>query len=87
MAGDLPGRANFGTEPSDQWGQLKTTTKPFEIIPTQNGNYAQFYEGVYAALLGNGRSPVPPQDVLLQLEIIAAVLQSAQSGRIIQLAN
>lgn len=87
VAGDPPGRANFGTEPPDQWGQLKTTTKPFEIIPTQNGNYAQFYEGVYAALLGNGRSPVPPQDVLLQLEIIAAVLQSAQSGRIIQLAN
>lgn len=86
VRGEMPGE-NWGQEDSRKWGQLWYNQNDVDLIETEPGDYRDFYRGVLAALREEGPVPVPPQDVVWQLEIIEAALRSAESGEVQWLAD
>lgn len=67
--GQRPDAPDWGREPAEQYGILGTgsATRP---VPTERGDYRQFYQGVARALRQGGRPPVEPADAVAVLEII-----------------
>ena len=74
----------FGEDPRDAWGKLGQgdDVRP---IPTETGAYQRFYEGVVAALRGDGPPPVDPSDSVAALEVIEAAQLSDAERRVISL--
>ena len=81
--GERPGGADWGAEPSAQWGTLSDGGEA-HAVPTEPGDYPAFYAGVAAALRG-GPVPVDPDDAVASLEIIEAARRSAAERRVVQL--
>jgi scyllo-inositol 2-dehydrogenase (NADP+) len=54
-----------------------------EAVPTERGCYLAFYDGVAAAVRGEGPPPVDPADARAGLRLIELARQSARSGRVI----
>lgn len=85
-AGELPQGDRWGKEESSCWGRLiARDLKGLAIdakVATTPGDYRQFYQAVYQALLTNGPSPVDPEAVFLQLRVIEAALRSARSNTV-----
>jgi scyllo-inositol 2-dehydrogenase (NADP+) len=52
-----------------------------ETVATEPGRYLAFYEGVAAAIRGEGPPPVEPADAREGLRILALARQSAREGR------
>jgi predicted dehydrogenase len=83
QAGGRPDRdPTWGTETPDRFGTLgvpgETTT-----IATEPGAYQRFYEGVAAALRGEGPMPVDPRDSVEGLRIIEAARRSAHERQMV----
>lgn len=85
-AGQLPQGNDWGKEESDYWGQLHARdVNGLTLdarIETRPGDYRQFYQAVYKALLTEGPAPVDPEMVILQLRVIEAALRSARSNTV-----
>jgi predicted dehydrogenase len=75
-----PGDAGFGEEPEERWGMLGADGE-LEREPTERGDYGRFYDGVAAALRGDGPPPVEPEDALAALEVLDAARSSAREGQ------
>jgi scyllo-inositol 2-dehydrogenase (NADP+) len=75
----------WGSETPDRWGTLGV---PGETTPiaTEPGAYQRYYEGVAAALRGEGALPVDPHDSLVGLRIIEAARRSAHEERVVAVA-
>lgn len=86
--GKKPGSKGFGIEPSSQRGILNTTSfgKTFrgryETLP---GNYMEFFNNVYNAIVNGAEAIVKPEDALLNIRIIESARTSHNENRIIQL--
>jgi predicted dehydrogenase len=77
-AGLRPGGADgWGAEPRERWGQLVRGEKR-EPVPSEHGEWPRFYEGLAAALRGEGPLPVDPRDAVTGLEILE---QAREAGR------
>lgn len=76
QAGILPGDPRYGVESAEQWGALwqAGTSVP---VPTERGNFGQFYELLAGALLHGGPVPVDPADSLAGLRIIEQLRKPA----------
>jgi scyllo-inositol 2-dehydrogenase (NADP+) len=88
QAGEVPGTPDWGTEPVTERGLLHTEINGMvvrEKIPTLQGNYLEFYEGVYNALRNNKSVPVPVEDALEVVRIIELAHASSKEGRVIKL--
>ncbi len=88
MKGVLPDTPDWGAEAPAEWGLLHTeidgkTVK--EYLPGGNGNYLDYYQGIYAALRENKPNPVTPEDGLNVVKVIEAVFKSSEEGRVINL--
>ncbi|WP_346317482.1 Gfo/Idh/MocA family oxidoreductase [Chitinophaga sp. YIM B06452] len=88
MKGVLPDTPDWGAEVPAEWGLLHTeidgkTVK--EYLPGGNGNYLDYYQGIYAALRENKPNPVTPEDGLNVVKVIEAVFKSSEEGRVINL--
>ncbi|MGN7719139.1 Gfo/Idh/MocA family oxidoreductase [Chitinophaga sp. 22620] len=88
MKGVLPDTPDWGAEAASEWGLLHTeidgkTVK--EYLPGGNGNYLDYYQGIYAALRENKPNPVTPEDGLNVVKVIEAVFKSSEEGRVINL--
>ncbi|RPD38730.1 Gfo/Idh/MocA family oxidoreductase [Chitinophaga barathri] len=88
MKGVLPDTPDWGAESPAEWGLLHTeidgkTVK--EYLPGGNGNYLDYYQGIYAALRENKPNPVTPEDGLNVVKVIEAVFKSSEEGRVIEL--
>jgi predicted dehydrogenase len=75
----------WGSETPDRWGTLGV---PGETTPiaTEPGAYQRYYEGVAAALRGEGVLPVDPRDSVVGLRIIEAARRSAHEEQVIAVA-
>ena len=77
-------QSGWAEDARDAFGQLGAGAE-VESIPTDAGGYQRFYEGVVAAIRGDGPPPVNPADAVAGLEIIEAARRSASEGRVIDL--
>ncbi|WP_321425936.1 Gfo/Idh/MocA family oxidoreductase [uncultured Bacteroides sp.] len=84
--GLTPGAPDWGTEPEEEQGLINydkdgTTTR--EKIKTLQGNYMEFYNGVYNSLTQNKPMPVTVDDGIRVMKIIEAAFQSSEARRAI----
>lgn len=77
QAGILPGNPAYGVDPQENWGLLGHDG-PRTAVPTERGNFTQFYELLAAALLDGGPVPVDPGDSVAALRIIEHVREQAR---------
>ena len=88
QAGKIPGTKDWGAEPDKEKGLLHTEKDGKiirEHIPTLNGDYMEYYEGIYQALRNNGSVPVTGTEGMNVIRIIEAALESNKERKIIQL--
>ncbi|WP_252189231.1 oxidoreductase [Rossellomorea vietnamensis] len=87
-AGKNPVSEEWGIEDEENWGVLTTISGEevtSEVIPSEKGDYTQFYLGVYGAVRENQPLPVDPEEALNVITIIEACKESAASGRVINI--
>jgi predicted dehydrogenase len=56
-----------------------------EIIPTLQGNYYDFFDGVYHSITNDAIEPVTAQDGVQVMQIIEAAIQSSAQKKAIDL--
>jgi len=85
-AGIVPGSEGWGADPRP--GTLTTpdgeatTSRVVEGVP---GDYLAYYAAIRDALSGHGDNPVPPDQALAVMELIALAQRSAAEGREVRL--
>lgn len=87
MKGMLPDTPGWGAEAPHEWGLLHTerdgkTVK--EFIPSGNGNYLDYYQGIFDAIREGKPNPVTGEEGLNVIRIIEAAFQSSDEGRVIR---
>ena len=83
QAGNIPGSSDWGTEPESQKGLLHTE-KNGEIvrkyIQSEQGNYNEFYDGIYEAIRNDKSLPVDPEESVNVIKIIEAAYKSSKDN-------
>ncbi len=89
QAGGKPGSANWGKEPDEERGLLHTETSDGkvtkELTRAPNGNYADYYKGIHAAIREGAPLPVTADEGLQVIRIIEAAFQSHEEQKVIAL--
>jgi predicted dehydrogenase len=88
QAGKIPGSKDWGVEPDKEKGLLHTEKEGKiirEHLPTLNGDYMEYYEGMYQALRNNAPVPVTGAEGMKVIKIIEAALESNRYKKVIQL--
>lgn len=80
MAGDIDSATNL----PENDGTLVTANSE-ERIPTIPGRWRSFYENVAAVLLEGAEPVVKPHELLRQIRILSAGLESARTGQVVHL--
>ncbi|WP_158728967.1 MULTISPECIES: Gfo/Idh/MocA family oxidoreductase [unclassified Flavobacterium] len=83
-----PNLETWGTEPIEKQGLLHSEINGEiirEIVPTLQGNYFDFFDGVHHSIVNNSPEPVTAQEGLQVMQIIEAALQSNAHKRVIDL--
>nr|WP_321373018.1 Gfo/Idh/MocA family oxidoreductase [uncultured Bacteroides sp.] len=86
--GLLPNTIGWGTEPEAEQGLInydKEGTTIREKIKTQQGNYLEFYNGVYTSLTKNRPMPVTVDDGIRVMQIIEAAFKSSKEKIVVSL--
>jgi len=87
-AGKVPGNKDWGTEPESEKGLLHTEIDGKEIreyIPSEQGNYGEYYDGIYEAIRNEKSLPVTAEDGLKVIQIIEAAYKSNETKRVVDL--
>lgn len=79
QAGILPGSPAYGVDPEASWGTVGRDGDMLPV-PTERGNFPQFYEMLAEALLRGGPVPVDPADSIAALRIIEEVRRNHSWG-------
>lgn len=85
---EKPNLDNWGTEPESEQGLLHTEKKGKVIrerIPTLQGNYYDYYDGIYQSIRNNHPVQVTAQDGINVMRIIQACFTSSEARKAIQL--
>lgn len=88
QAGNIPGSKDWGAEPDKEKGLLHTEKDGKiirEQVPTLNGDYMEYYEGIYQALRNNGLVPVTGTEGMDVIRVIEAALKSNREKKVIDL--
>ena len=88
QAGNTPGTSDWGTEPESQKGLLHTEKNGEvirEYIQSEQGNYDEFYDGIYEALRNDTPLPVTPEDAVNVIKIIEAAYESNKTNCLVKL--
>ena len=86
LAGKMPNTTDWGTEPESEKGLLHTEKDGAiirEKIQSLQGNYYDYYDGVYKALKNGGTMPVTADDGINVMRIIEAAIQSSDEKKVI----
>ena len=86
--GKKPNRDTWGTEKPENEGLLHTQENDKEIrekVSSLQGNYYDFFDGVYHAIVDDEVIPVSGQDGVNVMKIIEATIASSHQGKIITL--
>jgi predicted dehydrogenase len=88
LAGKTPGSDVWGIEPETERGLLHTEKDGKlirEYIPSLQGNYLDYYDGMYEAMRNDKPVPVSPTDAMNVIKIIEAAIKSDLERKIIDL--
>jgi predicted dehydrogenase len=88
QAGKIPGSKDWGTEPEKEKGLLHTERDGKiirEYVPSLQGDYMAYYEGIYQALRNNKSVPVSGTDGMDVIRVIEAALKSNREKKVIDL--
>jgi len=85
-AGARPGSPDWGEEPPDRWGELRSGAE-HRPVPTARGAYERFYAALVAAVRGEAPPPVSPDDAIAGLEVLEAALLSAREERVVEIGS
>lgn len=86
--GKKPNLDSWGKEPKSKEGTLHTEINNDVLnvkVPTQLGNYYDFFDGVYQSISNDTIEPVTAKDGLNVMKIIEAAIQSSQQMKVINL--
>lgn len=86
--GEVPTKADWGTEPESEWGFLNTENNGRmikEYIKSERGNYGDYYNGMYNAIRNNKQVPVSAKDGLNVIKVIEAAFKSVKLKRMVKL--
>lgn len=86
--GMMPNEEGYGIEPESARALLHTEIDGKvvrEHIPTEPGNYMDFYEGVYQAIRNNHVEPVTATEGVNVMRVIEAAIDSSKQQRAIRL--
>jgi predicted dehydrogenase len=86
--GKKPNLDNWGTESIENQGLLHTEINGEivkKLIPTTQGNYYDFFDGVYHSIINNSAEPVTALDGVRVMQIIEAAIQSSTRKKAIDL--
>jgi predicted dehydrogenase len=86
--GKKPNLETWGTEPTAFEGILHTEIDGVLVrqkVPTLQGNYYDFFEGLYQSLVHRAPEPVSAAEGIQVMRIIEAVTQSSQQKKVIDL--
>jgi scyllo-inositol 2-dehydrogenase (NADP+) len=87
LAGKKPGTPEWGKEPESEKGLLHTEKDgqvTRDTVPTLQGNYMDYFEGIHQALRNNKPLPVTAEDGANVMRIIETALASRKEGRVIR---
>jgi len=85
--GVIPGKKDWGTEPDTEKGLLHTEIKGKEVIEfitSEQGNYNDYYSGIYEAIRNNQPLPVTAEEGAEVIKIILAAFESSQAEKVIE---
>ena len=86
--GVIPGNKDWGTEPETEKGLLHTEINGElvrEYIPSEQGNYNDYYDGIYEAIRNNKPLPVTPEEGADVIKIIVAAFESSNVQTVMEL--
>lgn len=86
--GKKPNLDNWGTESIENQGLLHTEINGDMIknlIPTLQGNYYDFFDGIYNSIINNTAEPVTALDGVHVMQIIEAAIESSDQKKTIDL--
>jgi scyllo-inositol 2-dehydrogenase (NADP+) len=86
QAGEVPGKPDWGTEPASEKGLLHTEKYGQiikEHIPSLQGNYLDYYEGVYQAIRNDKPVPVTAAEGMLVVRVIETAFESSRLQKVI----
>ena len=88
VAGKIPNTTDWGTEPVSEQGLLHTEKDGKiirEKIQSLQGNYYDYYDGIYKSISENKPMPVTVEDGINVMRIIDAAIQSCNEKKVIPL--
>lgn len=86
--GKIPGMDNWGIEPDREKGLLHTEIDGKivrEYIPSLNGNYMEYYDGIYEAIRNNKQVQVSGTEGMNVIKVIEAAIKSNKEKQRINL--
>lgn len=89
LAGEKPNNTDWCEEPESERGLLhaERSGEAFkELVPTEKGNYIDFYEGVYQSIVADKPEPVTADEGVQTMKIIEAAIASNEQKTAIELA-
>lgn len=86
--GKLPTSPDWGLEPEDQKGFLHTEKNGQllkEHLPSFQGNYMDYYDGIYKTIRENKPAPVSAEEGLNVIRIIRAAFKSSEEKKVVEI--
>ena len=86
LAGVTPGNKDWGTEPASEKGLLHTEKNGEtirEYINSEQGNYGDYYDGIYESIINGKPLPVTAEQALDIIKIIVASFKSSNEKKVI----
>lgn len=80
-AGIAVGAPEYGVEDESRWGELVLAGGKRRRIPTERGDYREFYANIRDTLMGRAELAVLPQDAWRTARIIELARESSGQGR------
>lgn len=86
LKGLLPDAPDWGAEAPAEWGLLHTEidgeiVKKF--LPGSNGNYMDYFQGIYEALVNGAPNPVQPEDAINVIRVIETAFESSKERKVV----
>jgi len=88
QSGKIPNTSDWGKEPEDEKGFLHTEKNGKiikEHIPSAQGNYMEYYDGIYKAMRFQQPPPITAEEGLNVIRVITAAYKSNQQKKVIEL--
>jgi scyllo-inositol 2-dehydrogenase (NADP+) len=82
----MPGGEDWGVEPKTECGLLHTEIDGKvvrEYVPTERGNYMDFFTGVYEAIRNGKPLPVTAEEAVRIIRVIEKAYESVKEKKIV----